>query len=49
MTIEVPSEVEVELASEELGGPRRIGIVRRVGSGPGAIVSFASPDWIDTG
>lgn len=50
MTIELPSEVEVELASEELGGPRRIGTLRRVGSGPGAIVSFAyKPEWIDTG
>ena len=50
MTIELPADVGVELAPGELGGPRRIGVLRRVGSGPGAIVSFAyEPDWIATG
>ena len=49
MTTELPSEVEVELASEQLGGQSRVGIMRRVGSGPGAIISFAyDRDWIDT-
>jgi serine/threonine-protein kinase HipA len=49
MTTELPSEVEVEIASEELGGQFRIGMLRRIGSGPGAIVSFAyDRDWIGT-
>jgi len=49
MTVELPAEVEVELAPGELGGPQRIGILRRVGSGPGAVISFAyDRDWVDT-
>lgn len=41
MTRELPSEVTVELDAAELGGPVRVGRLRRVPSPSGAIVAFA--------
>jgi serine/threonine-protein kinase HipA len=41
MSRELPSEVTVELDAAELGGPVRVGRLRRVPSASGAVVAFA--------
>lgn len=41
MTPELPAEVAVELDAAELGGPVRVGTLRRVASSSGGVVAFA--------
>ena len=41
MSRELPSEVTVELDAAELGGPARVGSLRRVPSATGGVVAFA--------
>lgn len=47
MSRELPTEVAVELDAEELGGPVRLGRLRRVPSPSGAVVAFAYDEaWL---
>ena len=47
MSRELPAEVSVELDAAELGGPARVGTLRRVPSPSGAIVAFVYDEtWL---
>ena len=47
MSRELPAEVAVELDAAELGGPVRVGTLRRVASPSGAVVEFAYDEaWL---